>query len=148
MTMVVGMFESLTNAQHAVADLMGSGYARNTISVLVRNGGVRDAACATDDEQGALSRATNTLAATRVLAGGPLGAALRAEPEEPAEHAVAHTLASAGLRPAAAQFFADAICKGAILVAVHCPDAHIRDARDILDTYNDVDHDARATSLS
>jgi hypothetical protein len=38
MTMVVGVFESLVNAQDAAADLIASGYSRHAISVLVRNG--------------------------------------------------------------------------------------------------------------
>ena len=140
MTMVVGMFDSLVSAQHAIADLMTSGYARNSISVLVRNGGAHDEDDEDDEEHGALARAANSISGNAVLAGGPLGAALRAEDaDESTEHAVAHTLASAGLQPAAAQFFADAICNGAILVAVHCPDRLVRDAREILDVYAYVD---------
>jgi hypothetical protein len=143
MTMVVGMFESLVNAQHAVADLVTSGYARNSISVLVRGGHAHDE----DDEEehGALARAANSLSAGNlsVLAGGPLGAALRVGSDEPAEHAVVHTLTAAGLQPAAARFFADAICHGAILVAVHCADRYVRDARDILDTYTEPDEAPR-----
>lgn len=139
MTMVVGVFDELTKAQHAVADLMGSGYARNSISVLVRNRCEPDANGDQDDEHGLLSRMTNSAVATRVLAGGPLGAALRNHADEPAEDVVAHTLAAAGLQPSAARFFAQAICNGAILVAVHCPDRRIRDARDILDAYAECD---------
>lgn len=140
MTMVVGMFDKLANAQLAVADLMGSGYARNAISVLVRNRFVPDDGGDEGDEQGPLSRATNSAVAMRVLAGGPLGAAMRNDAEEPAEEVVAHTLAAAGLAPSAARFFAEAICNGAILVAVHCQDRRVRDARDILDTYTDCDN--------
>jgi hypothetical protein len=143
--MVVGMFGSLVNAQHAVADLVTSGYARNSISVLVRNVGA--APCDDDEEEhGPLARAANALSANAVLAGGPLGAALRAEPEEPAEHAVMHTLTAAGLQPAAAQFFADAICNGAILVAVHCADRYVRDARDILDVYSEPEDGPRTAA--
>lgn len=139
MTMVVGMFENLVSAQRAVADLMGSGYRRNAISVLVRHGRADsfphlDGA---EHERGALARATDKLAASEVLAGGPLGVALRSDESESTEYAVMHTLTNAGLQPAAARFFADAICNGAILVAVHCPECEVRDAREILDIYTD-----------
>jgi hypothetical protein len=42
----------------------------------------------------------------------------------------------AGLQLPAARFFADAICNGAILVAVHCLDSQVGDARDILDVHH------------
>jgi len=147
MTMVVGMFENLLSAQRAVADLVGSGYRRNAISVLIRNARPANAQLHDDDdgdgedEHGALARATHTVSNTSVLAGGPLGAAMRIDGNESTEHAVMHTLTNAGLNPAAARFFADAICNGAILVAVHCPECEVRDARDILDIYTDTDED-------
>ena len=145
MTMVVGMFENLLSAQRAVADLVGSGYRRNAISVLVRNARPANGQLDEDDdgdgeeEHGALARATHSATATSVLAGGPLGAAMRMDSCDSTEHAVMHTLTNAGLKPAAARFFADAICNGAILVAVHCPECEVRDARDILDIYTDTD---------
>src|SRR3954454_14487096 len=145
MTMVVGMFENLVSAQRAVADLVGSGYRRNAISVLVRNGRPANARLDDDndgmDEQGALARVTHTLSPTSVLAGGPLGAAMRMDGGDSSEHGVMHTLTNAGLKPSAAKFFADAICNGAILVAVHCPECDVREARDILDIYTDAEDD-------
>ena len=98
MSMVVGVFESLVNAQDAVADLVASGYSRNAISLLE---------------------------------------ALPDEPQADAERALAATLEITGLNPTAAQSFADAICNGAVLVAVHCTPRRALDARDILDVYND-----------
>jgi hypothetical protein len=56
---------------------------------------------------------------------------------EPTERALATTLESAGVVPAAARFFADAICNGAVLVTVHCAAPRAGDARDILEVYND-----------
>ena len=47
--------------------------------------------------------------------------------------AVTQCLKLAGLQLSAAQFFSDAICDGAILVAVHCDDGEVRYAREILD---------------
>jgi hypothetical protein len=135
MTMVVGMFETLVNAQRAVSDLVDSGYAPNAISVLVRDGSAYARHDDGSGEQGALARATKSVATTGVLAGGPLGRALCNDTHQPPERAVMDTLAHAGLKPAAARFFADAICNGAIMVAVHCPAREVRAAREILDIY-------------
>ena len=133
MTMVVGMFSSLLGAQRAVTDLVDAGFRRSRISMLVRDG-ARHAANE-DDEQGPLARATNSVArGGSVIAGGPLKEALEAETGE-SDDAVTHTLSIAGLQPAAARFFADAIINGAILVAVHCAEDEVRDARDILDVH-------------
>jgi len=136
--MVVGMFESLVGAQRAVADLVDSGYRRNAISVLVRHppGGVQ-ALGSRVGEQGPLARATESARAMDILGGGPLGAALHTDVADATETTVIATLANAGLDASAASFLAAAICNGAILVAVHCPQGEVRDARDILDTYTD-----------
>ncbi len=133
MTMVVGMFGELVNAQRAVADLVKSGYAHNRISVLMRHP-ARSSSDGHESGHGPLAQAANSRA-RHFLAGGPLAAELRGDGDALAEQRVARTLQGAGLQPAAAHFFADAICNGAILVAVHCADAGVRDARDILDSY-------------
>ena len=131
MTMVVRMFETLTDAQRAVSELVQSGYARNAISILVRDaiGHARPRTDVTPDH-GPLARATN------IIAGGPLGLELHRDGRAVGQHAVARCLKTAGLQLPAARFFADAICNGAILVAVHCLDSEVRDARDILDVHH------------
>jgi len=130
MTMVVRIFDTLTDAQRAVSDLMESGYARNAISVLVRDALVHGVTRCDDPRQhGALARATN------IIAGGPLGHVLHRDSEAVSALAVTQCLKLAGLRVSAAEFFADAICRGAILVAVHCDDSEISDAREILDVH-------------
>lgn len=132
MTMVVRMFDTLTDAQRAVSDLVESGYARNAISILVRDALAHMAAPRTNDprQHGALARATN------IIAGGPLGDALHRRTEVVGPGAVTQCLKSAGLQVSAAQFFAEAICHGAILVAVHCDDGEVRYAREILDVHH------------
>jgi hypothetical protein len=145
MTMVVGMFSSLLSTRRAVADLVVSGYAGSSISVVLRSS-VPAASNDEDDEQGALARVTNCISTVGVLAGGPLAALTRASADEPTEDGVMHTLAAAGLPVAAARFFARAICNDAILVAVHCTERGVRDARDILDTYADCDEIAYPVS--
>ena len=95
MTMVVGMFDSLVEVQRAVADLIDAGYARNTISILVRDThagavGVRQdfETPATDDDPppigGPVQSAVDVVKMAKILAGGPLATVLRhsAEPTE------------------------------------------------------------------
>ena len=130
MTMVVQMFNTLTEAQRAVSELVESGCARNAISILVRDALSHTAARAPDASQhGPLARATN------IIAGGPLGEALHRTTEFVGPRAVIQCLKTAGLQPSAADFFADAICHGAILVAVHCTDGEVRSAREILEIH-------------
>ena len=131
MTMVVRMFSTLTDAQRAVSDLMQSGYARNAISILVRDAlAHRMPRCDDPREHGPLARATN------IIAGGPLGDVLHRRHVTVGQHAVTDCLETAGLQQAAAQFFADAICHGAIVVAVHCGDGEVACAREILDVHH------------
>ena len=124
MTMVVAVFDDLCLAQRAVADLIGSGFPSNVISVIVRHfqGPTEPVAVNGDGCQ-----------PPSVLAGGPLGEALRTTGHD--ETAVADALKRAGLPLSAAVLFAEAVGAGAILVAVHCEEAAVRDARDILDIY-------------
>jgi hypothetical protein len=130
MTMVVQMFDTLTEAQRAVSELVESGCARNAISILVRDALAHTAHYARDAGQhGPLARATN------IIAGGPLGEALHRTSDDVGPRAVIQCLTTAGLKPSAADFFADAICNGAILVAVHCSDGDVRSAREILHTH-------------
>ena len=131
MTMVVRIFDTLTDAQRAVSDLVDSGYARNAISVLVRDAlAHRLPRCDDPCQHGALARTTN------IIAGGPLGDALHHGSAAVGPSAVTQCLKTAGLQLSAAQFFANAICHGAILVAVHCDDGGVRYAREILDVHH------------
>ena len=133
MTMVVRIFDTLTDAQRAVSDLVESGYARNAMSILVRDAlALAHAPPHTNSvhEHGPLARATN------IIAGGPLGEVLHRGTEAVGPRAVTQCLNGAGLQMPAAKFFADAICHGAILVAVHCDDGQVRYAREILDVHH------------
>jgi len=127
MTMVVRIFETLTDAQRAVSELVESGYARNAISVLVRDAYAHAVPHGDTGEHGARARPTS------IIAGGPLGHALHHGADAVSARAVTQCLNVAGLQLAAAQFFADAVCDGAILVAVHCDDGNTRYAREILE---------------
>ena len=126
MTTVVSAFNDLCQAQRAVADLMTSGFAKNAISVIIRRlQGSGESVALNSDGRDPPERS--------ILAGGPLGEALRTTSHD--ESAVADALKRAGLPPSASRLFAEAVGAGAILVAVHCEEAAVRDARDILDIY-------------
>ena len=101
MTMVVGMFDSLVEVQRAVGDLLDAGYARNTISILVRDthadpwGVHQDFEPPATDEGHAISsrpRAAQFGAdvekAPKILAGGPLATVLRQSSRDDPEAAV------------------------------------------------------------
>ena len=137
MTMVVGVFESLVNAEDAVADLVASGYPRRDIEVLVRDGPFRsereDVGGSPAPAQGA-SAGFDTIRTSRLSAEVPPG-----KTEAVGELKLATALEISGLEPVAARFFADAICNGAVLVAVRCAAPRASNARDILDVFNDSD---------
>ena len=133
MTTVVAVFDDLCQTQRAVADLIGSGFPRNVISVIIRH------------LQGPTDPANSDrrdLPAQSVLAGGPLGVALRTTSHDAS--AVPNTLMRAGLPLSASMLFAEAVSSGGILVAVHCKESAMRDARDILDIYAGAEPATRA----
>jgi hypothetical protein len=125
MTTVVAVLNDLCLAQRAVSDLISSGFPRNVISVVIRHfHGSTDPGSGNDDGRGPEQS---------VLAGGPLGEALRKTSHD--ESAVADALKRAGLPPSASLLFAEAVSAGSILVAIYCKEGQVRDARDILDIY-------------
>lgn len=130
MTMTVAIYDELPMAQRAVTALLACGYAREAISVLVRSRAL--VGHVSEGDAGPLARAATSATVRRVLGGGPLGASLADSLEGPRE-VVSYTLVAAGMSRAGARFFADAICDGAILVAVHCGDDAVEPARTILD---------------
>jgi hypothetical protein len=138
MTMVVGMFNSLVDAQRAVTDVVASGFARAAISVIVRQASPAHA-CADDGRR--YPSPPDADACWRVLAGGPLALSLRSAAANESWTSVAQAFVAAGLQQAAARFFAESIARGAVVVTVHCEDSRVRDARDILDLHAGTNSD-------
>jgi len=133
MTIVVGLYDTLQRAQNAVEDLLESGFGRGAVSVLVSG----DWAGAEPPPDAETSGPVIVSASGRRLAlivAGPLAASLRPQGVEGARR-VTDVLCAAGLSRFAATYFNEAICDGGVLVAVHCDDGCVRDARDILDTH-------------
>lgn len=134
MTLVVGLYDTLQRAQGAVEDLIDSGFPHGAVSVLLSGqpadgepaGGFADAGAPV-----IVSASGRRLA---LIAAGPLATSLRHR-GEPGEGRVPDVLCAAGLSRFAATYFNEAICDGGVLVAVHCDDGLVRDARDILDTH-------------
>jgi hypothetical protein len=152
MTMVVGIFDSLVEVQRAVADLIDAGYARNTISILIRDGhldtagerrGFEEPANGENHQVATLDGAeavVDVVKTAKVLAGGPLATVLRQSSLDHPEGPVVRALTSAGLGLTSARYFTEAICNGAVLVAVHCEDRYVRDTRDLLDAHATLPH--------
>ena len=135
MTLVVGLYDTLQRAQGAVDDLVASGFAHGAVSILLSG-------CAAGDDgpaDGASAPSIIVSASGRrmaLIAAGPLAASLKLRRESgPVSGPVTDLLCAAGLTRFAAIYFNEAICDGGVLVAVHCDDVLVRDARDILDTH-------------
>jgi hypothetical protein len=148
--MVVGLFDSLVSAQHAVASLMEAGYSRAGISILIRKGngttgGDSRSESADDGDEGWTPDSVVCDDETiGVVAGGPLAKALHSTPDADCESSMTRVLCAAGMAPAAASYFARAVRAGNILVSVNCEDSLVRDARDILDDHAATDAPRRA----
>ncbi|HEY5310496.1 MAG TPA: hypothetical protein VIK97_18410, partial [Casimicrobiaceae bacterium] len=106
MTMVVGLFDTLVTAQHAIASLMEAGYSRGGISVLIRKGyGTTDAGSHPesddDGDDGWTRDSVSDDATIGVVAGGPLAKALHSTPDADCESSMTRVLCAAGMAPAA-----------------------------------------------
>ncbi len=137
MTTVVELYASLVDAQQAITELIDGGFDRQRISfvmatarvvnsaagvsagVVVDDGNDRSIKCASGERRG-------------VLVAGPLATSGRMRPLFGSEWSIAEAIQDAGLARFAVIELVDAICAGAILVAINCDDCHAQTARDIL----------------
>jgi len=155
MALVVGLYDSLPRAQHAVTDLIASGFPSGAVSILLRRAGAPGGAFASPvagaalDEPEIVSTSGRRLA---LLAAGPLARSLhRARQDAGYDDGVGKVpdvLCAAGLSRFAATYFNEAICDGGVLVAVQCEERQVRDARDILDTHAPDGYDEWAVPFS
>lgn len=139
MTTVVGLYPSLVDAQQTIADLIDAGFERPQISFVMGKERIVDAAngraaSVVVDDGNDFSITCPSGEQRRVLVAGPLALTGPTGPLLGSEWAVSEALRDAGLGPFAVSGLVEAICAGAILVAVRCEDRRIRAARDILDT--------------
>jgi hypothetical protein len=133
MTLVVGLFDTLQRAQGAVEDLLESGFGHGAVSVLI-SADTAGAEPRPDGEGGGPVIESASGRRHGLVVAGPLAASLRAHGTE-GPRRVPDVLCAAGLSRFAATYFNEAICDGGVLVAVHCDERCVRDARDILDTH-------------
>lgn len=131
MTLVVGLYDTLQRAQGAVEDLIDSGFPHGAVSVMLSGqpAGSEPAGGFAEARAPVIVSASGRRLA--LIAAGPLAASLR----DRGGAGVPDVLCAAGLSRFAATYFNEAICDGGVLVAVHCDDVLVRDARDILDTH-------------
>lgn len=139
MTTVVGLYSSIVDAQQTIADLIDAGFDRQRISFVMGKERMVDAAGGTaasvvvdDGNDRSITCASGER--RQVLVAGPLASNVRSGPIPGSQWAVSEALRDAGLGPFAVSGLVEAICAGAVLVAVHCEDRRVRAARDILDT--------------
>lgn len=125
-TLVIGLYDSLSRAQSAIDELIACGFSDEALSILVAGPPCRAAA----DADGM------TAARARLLAAGPLAKQLRMRDGVDGEQ-IPHVLRAAGLTPFAASCVTNAIVGGAVMVAVQCEERRMLDARDILDACNE-----------
>ena len=133
MTIVVGLYDTLQRAHSAVEDLLESGFAHGTVSVLL-TGEPAAAASRAHGEAGGPVIVSASGRRLSLIVAGPLAASLSAHGVEGAGR-VPDVLCAEGLSRFAATYFNEAICDGGVLVAVHCDEGLVRDARAILDTH-------------
>jgi hypothetical protein len=133
MTLVVGLYDTLTRAQGAVDDLIASGFPHAAVSILLSGCAAGEDGPA-DGDGGPSVIVSASGRRLALIAAGPLAASLRLRRETGRGH-VSDVLCAAGLSRFAATYFNEAICDGGVLVAVQCDDGLVRDARDILDTH-------------
>ncbi len=144
MPTIVGLYETLQAAQGAVSDLVEGGFARGAVSLVMPSElsfdvSAKSPACSRGNASVALASSANgvvdcgSLGTRSVLVAGPLATALPRGGGDPAQASVLRALSATEVGATAAHYFTEAVCAGAILVAVRCEDMRVRDARDILD---------------
>lgn len=171
---VVGVFNTMEDAQHAVRELESSGFVRDDISLIAnKNASGRDvpgASGVTDDTAttgigsnvaadagigaalGGIGGLIWSFAALGVpgvgpvLAAGPIIAALSGAGIGAVTGGVIGALTQSGIPEDEAHHYAEGVRRGGVLVTVHTNDADAERARDILDRAGAVDMDDRASN--
>jgi len=171
---VVGMFNSLNEAQQVVKDLQSAGFRRDDISLIANDASKsyskylgNDKSAQTDDDVtagegagfgaavGALTGALVGLGALAipgvgpVLAAGPLAAALGGGAvgavTGAATGGIVAGLVKTGVPEEQAQYYAEGVRRGGTLVTVHTDDRMAQKAADIMNRHGAVDVNQRAT---
>jgi len=163
---VVGVFNSVTDAQRAVSALESEGISRDQISVIANKN-------ATGYESGeGVDKASDVVADAGIgaaiggvgglllsvagaitlpvigpiLAAGPIAAALTGAGIGAAAGGLVGALTESGIPEEHAKYYAEGVRRGDVLVTVSADSSRIDRVRDILDQYNAVDVDERVSN--
>jgi hypothetical protein len=143
MTMIVGLYDTGESAGNAVDDLIEAGFGRSGISLLLPDedsaqlpSTLLDAPAYRDegphDTEVHATIDCGDAHPQSVWVTGPLATAMHGSAKAIAGP-VLDALVSVGIGQMAAANVVDAVCAGAVLVAVTCEEKRVREARDILD---------------
>ena len=175
MKTVVGLFENYTDADRAVSELNARGFNRNEISVAARDSALRDRVVGETGKERAVAETAGAGAVGGAVVGGLGGllvgiGALAIPGIGPIitagtlATALGSTAAGAGIGAAAggligalvgmgipeedANFYAEGVKRGGVLVSVHTSDDRASEALNILRQTNAVDVDTRRSEWS
>ncbi|HYO79867.1 MAG TPA: hypothetical protein VES20_00575 [Bryobacteraceae bacterium] len=162
---VVGVFNSVNDAQNAVRELESRGISRDQISLVANKNAVGyDTMSSADKDKasdvvadagigaaiggvgGLLLSAAGALTIPvigPILAAGPIAAALTGAGIGAAAGGLIGALTESGIPEEHARHYAEGIRRGDVLVTVHAPEGREDEVSDVLDSYNAVDVDER-----
>jgi len=163
---IVGLFDTLTEAQGAVQELINKGFPRDNISIAANNTAGEYAQSTASSEEwsgtatGAAAGATiggiggllvglGALAIPGigpVVAAGPLIAALTGAGIGAVAGGLIGALTDVGVPEEEAGYYAEGVRRGGTLVTVNADDSRVDQAIDILEDHNAVDVEQRASS--
>lgn len=163
---IVGLFDTLTEAQGAVQELVNKGFSRDTISIAANNAAGEYTQSTTSSEEwsgtatGAATGATiggiggllvglGALAIPGVgpiVAAGPLIAALTGAGIGAVAGGLIGALTDIGVPEEEAGYYAEGVRRGGTLVTINAEDNMADKAIDILEDHNAVDVEQRASS--
>ena len=163
---IVGLFDTFTEAQDAVQELVNAGFSRDTISIAANNAAGEYPQATTTSEEwsgtatGAATGATiggiggllvglGALAIPGigpVVAAGPLIAALTGAGIGAVAGGLIGALTDIGVPEEEAGYYAEGVRRGGTLVTINAEESRVNKAIDILEDHNAVDVEQRASA--
>jgi len=163
---VVGVFNSVTDAQKAVSALESAGISRDQISVIanknatgyetgegvdkasdvVADAGIGAAIGGVGGLLLSVAGAITLPVIGPILAAGPIAAALTGAGIGAAAGGLVGALTESGIPEEHAKYYAEGVRRGDVLVTVNADASRIDRVRDILDEYDAIDVDERVSS--
>ena len=167
-TTVIGLYDRLEDAQNAVSELVSAGFQRENISIVAADTeGKFKTYVGTSSEEGGDGVATGAGVGAvvgglggllvgigalaipgigPVLAAGPLASALIGMGVGAVTGGLIGALVDAGVPEEQANLYAEGVRRGGTLVKVTSPEDRVEEANRIMDRFNPIDIDQRATT--